>query len=321
MLVTNQTAQDYWFGPLHLLGGVGQELTVDDTSETSLYLLDDAVADALNNLYNAGKVTVSGAAAPFPRPTGTPQVLHGDGEPEGLVYAPQGSIYLRRDGTGANSVYTKTTGVTLNTGWQSYTTEPLGPGTTYRKTTSKAVNTTTAATDLLNGEIVLAGGVMGTTAQLRAVLWGDFQQDTGASQTLPQFQLVIGGTTMLDTGNGGGGWTTGATRVLWRVEIEALELGATNSQLWRMSGQLGPGDLTSRPSTYNAQAFITGLGTYACRPYGYGGETGPYLETFDGQTTSSLDMTTSKAFVFNVINVASNASYETRLLGAFIEIL
>ena len=53
MLVTNQTGQDYWFGPLHLTAGVGQTLTVDDTSATSLYLTNDVVADALNNLYNS----------------------------------------------------------------------------------------------------------------------------------------------------------------------------------------------------------------------------------------------------------------------------
>ncbi len=41
MLVTNQTGADYWFGPLHLPGGVGQTLTVDDTSATSLYLTND----------------------------------------------------------------------------------------------------------------------------------------------------------------------------------------------------------------------------------------------------------------------------------------
>lgn len=63
MLVTNQTAQDYWFGPLHLAAGSGQTLTVDDTSATSLYLTDDAVADAIDNLYVAGKITVSSAAA------------------------------------------------------------------------------------------------------------------------------------------------------------------------------------------------------------------------------------------------------------------
>ena len=87
MLVTNQTTQDYWFGPLHLLAGVGQTLTVDDTSDTSLYLTDDAVADAINNLYASGKVTVSGAAAPFPRPTGMPEVMHGDGSPVSALLA------------------------------------------------------------------------------------------------------------------------------------------------------------------------------------------------------------------------------------------
>ncbi|HSX22194.1 MAG TPA: hypothetical protein VLE97_05405 [Gaiellaceae bacterium] len=48
--VTNQTNEDYWFGPLHLAAGVGQTLSVDDTSDTSLYRSSDAVADALNNL-------------------------------------------------------------------------------------------------------------------------------------------------------------------------------------------------------------------------------------------------------------------------------
>jgi microcystin-dependent protein len=119
MIVTNQTSADIYFGPLHLAAGVGQTLTVDDTTATSLYLTDDGVADALNNAYNAGKVTVSGQAQPFPRPTGTPQLVHGTGNPEGIVYAPQGSVYMRRDGLQTNGgvIYMKTTGVTLSTGW------------------------------------------------------------------------------------------------------------------------------------------------------------------------------------------------------------
>ena len=121
MLVTNQSSSDIYFGPLHLAGGVGQTLTVDDTSATSLYLTDDAVADALNNAYNAGKITVSGEAQPFPRPTGVPQLLHGNGNPEGIVYAPQGSLYMRRDAGNATGLYVKTTGITLSTGWQAYT--------------------------------------------------------------------------------------------------------------------------------------------------------------------------------------------------------
>lgn len=119
MLVTNQTTVDYWFGPLHLPAGVGQTLTVDDTSATSLYLTNDSVADAINNLTASGKITVSSAAAPFPRPTGTPTLLHGDGSPEGSVFAPQGSIWMRRDGnlTNGGTIYVKLTGATINTGW------------------------------------------------------------------------------------------------------------------------------------------------------------------------------------------------------------
>lgn len=116
MLITNQTNQDYWFGPLHLPGGSGQTLTVDDTTATSLYLTNDDVADAINFLYAASpaKITVSGQALPFPRPTGTPGLLHGDGSPEGLVYASEGTLYLRRDNA---QLYQKATIVHLCTGW------------------------------------------------------------------------------------------------------------------------------------------------------------------------------------------------------------
>lgn len=46
-----------------------------------------------------------------------PETLHGDGSPEGLEYAPQGSLYLRRDGGDAWHLYVKTTAATLSTGW------------------------------------------------------------------------------------------------------------------------------------------------------------------------------------------------------------
>ena len=121
MIITNQTSVDYWFGPMHLPAGSGSTLNLDDTSDTALYLIDDAVAGQVNTLYQASPplILVTSSAAPFPRPTGTPDVLHGSGSPQGLVYAPQGSLYLRRDNPAANSLYVKTTGVTLNTGWKS----------------------------------------------------------------------------------------------------------------------------------------------------------------------------------------------------------
>jgi microcystin-dependent protein len=126
MTVTNQTTNDYWFGPLHLPAGVGQTLVVDVTSNVSLYLTDDTVADALNNLYVSGKIMVTNQPAPFPRATGVPQILHGDGSPDGRVFAPQGSAYMRRDNTGlTSSLYVKTTGITSSTGWQAISTEAI----------------------------------------------------------------------------------------------------------------------------------------------------------------------------------------------------
>ena len=119
MIITNMTDVDYWFGPMHLPAGSGTStLTLDDTTDTSLYLLNDEVADAVNTLYLSTNITVSAPALPFPRATGIPSLLHGDGSPEGMVYAPAGSLYMRRDSTqAATGLYTKTTGVTENTGW------------------------------------------------------------------------------------------------------------------------------------------------------------------------------------------------------------
>jgi microcystin-dependent protein len=119
MLVTNQTTVDIYFGPLHLGAGIGTTLTVDDTSATSLYLTDDSVAEALNNAAKAGIIAVSGQAQPFPRPTGTPALLHGYGDPEGLAFAPQGSVFMRRDTSATNGggLYVKSTDVTSSTGW------------------------------------------------------------------------------------------------------------------------------------------------------------------------------------------------------------
>lgn len=114
MHVTNLTSQDYWFGPLHL--PASGAIDVDDTDDTSLYLNDDSVADAINTLYASNKIQVTGYALPFPRATGTPEVLHGDGSPEGVVFAGQGSVFLRRD---SGSIYTKKTGIHVNTGWAS----------------------------------------------------------------------------------------------------------------------------------------------------------------------------------------------------------
>ena len=122
MVITNLTKDDYWFGPLRLPGGIGETLIVDDTSATSLYLNDDTVADAIATLAGGPtpKITVTSVASGtlFPRPAGVPQVLHGDGSPQGLTFAAEGSLYLRRDAPTVTSyLYLKTTGISFNTGW------------------------------------------------------------------------------------------------------------------------------------------------------------------------------------------------------------
>ncbi len=121
MTITNQTANEYSFGPYQLVGGVGQTVTIDTTTNASLYLTDDSFADIVNALYALGYITVSNQPTPFPRVTGVPQLLHGDGSPEGVVFATQGSAFMRRDNSGAgNALYAKTTGPSLSTGWQAF---------------------------------------------------------------------------------------------------------------------------------------------------------------------------------------------------------
>ena len=44
----------------------------------------------------------------------------GEGDPEGVVYAPQSATYHRTDGTAGSLVYVKETDGSLNTGWTAF---------------------------------------------------------------------------------------------------------------------------------------------------------------------------------------------------------
>jgi len=156
MNITNLTSQDYWFGPLHLPANA-VNFFVDDVASTSLYLTDDSVADAINFLYAQVpvKITVTGQALPFPRPTGKPDLVHGDGSPEGLVYASEGTLYVRRDRSG---IYKKSTIVHLNTGWDLVgDLDPLRPS-------AATVNSASIARANANADLAAL-----TTAQLTFV--------------------------------------------------------------------------------------------------------------------------------------------------------
>jgi hypothetical protein len=302
MVVTNQTTTDYWFGPLHLNAGVGQTLVVDDRTDTSLYLYDDEVADPLNNLFLAGKITVSGAASPFPRPTGEAEVLRGDGSPEGRLFAPQGSGYLRRDTTGAaNAFYVKTTGVEVGTGWDSIASELVGSITgTYDLVSS------TAETSLISG--LAASSTTGfripaktipVDGAMRLTLVGDYLNSTGANQTCT-LRIKFGGTVFY--GDAVGSIASNATRHPARIEFVLANLNATNSNL--LMGE-APAWGGGAPAAGSIAGSYGGIGDARLVTSG--------IQTIDTTLDQYLDVT--------AVHSANSPSLSIRRLAAFAELL
>lgn len=196
--------------------------------------------------------------------------------------------------------------------WREISRNLVGANT-YRKTTSKAVNTTVAATDLLNGEITIAPNFMGVNGLLRLTAIGDWLQNSGGAVNGPRFQLVFGGTTIFDT-NAVANAATGASRGGWRIVVEIFNAGVTNVQncFFLLNGESGIG------WTASARAgFATGLGQFL----GGAGASGDNTMSAQGYNTAAIDTTASKALVLNVINGSASASYETRLTSALVEVV
>lgn len=209
-----------------------------------------------------------------------------------ITGTPSSSTYLRGDGA-----------------WATVAAGPV----TYRKATTKAVNSTTSATDLLNGEITIAAGVMGTTGVVRVTIWGDWVNNIGSIQAPPRFQVLFGGTTLIDTGTSGT-VTSGAGRRPWNIDFIIANQNANNVQSSRITGYLGC--VPSGTDVFNA--FTTGTGIYS-ESNAAASYTGAWIQGLG--TPGALDTTSSKALLFNVINGNSGANYETRLQGALIEVI
>ncbi len=300
--MTNQTNQDYWFGPLHLTAGVGQTLTVDDTSATSLVLTSDAVADALNNLYNSGKITVSGQAQPFPRPTGVPQLLHGDGSPEGGVFASQGSLYMRRDTTGAsNALYAKTSGVTISTGWEVFVGGIVGRTTG----TYDLVNSTTESS-LISGAAAsgtsgfrIPANTLGLNGAVRLTLVGDYLNNSGAGQSCT-IRIKFGGTAFY--GDLVTGIAANANRYPVPLTVVVANLNATNSNL--LQG-IAPSSGGGAPTTGSVAGLIGAI-THG---------------RFVTSSVQAINTTVDQYLDVTATHGAANANLSIRRHAAFAELL
>ena len=195
----------------------------------------------------------------------------------------------------------------------SFVTSPTAP---YRKVTAKAVNTSVAEADLLNGEITVAANAIGANGMLRLTARGDWLQNTGVAADVPRFKLKLGATTLLDIGPSGANVAgTGAARNPWSIDIRIQNLGATNSQWASLSGLL----VHANSGTAAATAPTVGEGGINTLQ---ATNTPAYLRTsLEAAATGAVDTTVAQALSLTVINAVSNANYETKLYHALVEIL
>lgn len=192
-----------------------------------------------------------------------------------------------------------------------------GVGLNYPKATSKTVNTTTSATDLLNGEITIAAGAIGTTGTLRFTATGDYLNNSGGSVALPRFQLVFGGTTLIDTGVGGTmAVTAGTGRGRWKVTASVAAANATNAQSTDFSLEIAVGTAFA---TADGGGFTTGQGFY--QDFTSGGSHSGLAAAWGANPATAVDTTAPCALLLNVINGSANAAYETKLFAALAEII
>lgn len=184
--------------------------------------------------------------------------------------------------------------------------------TTQKKTAITTVNTTVAATDLLAGGITIGAGALGTTGVARLTAWGDSLQNSGGAAAPPRFQLLLGGTVILDTGVSGT-LNAGTERGSWRMEALISAQASTAAQYVDFLMTFAPGH---QFATQTTNVFTTGNGVYE-------GDTGVVngIIVGKGGAAATKDSTAALAVVLNVINGSASASYETKNFGALLEIL
>jgi hypothetical protein len=190
--------------------------------------------------------------------------------------------------------------------------------TSYRKTTAKAVTNTVTETDLLNGEIQVAGNVLGTTGVMRLTASGDWVNNSGGAADVPRFKLKLGAgppTVILDSSVMGATIAAAsASRFGWKIVAETANLGATNSQWTDVRIDLS---FSASSTAASVAAFATGEGNYQAV---YTGSQKGYAIGVAGNT-SAIDTTAAMNVILSVINPTASATCETKLYRALVEII
>jgi hypothetical protein len=164
----------------------------------------------------------------------------------------------------------------------------------FRKNTVQDVVSTTAPTDLLNGEITIPAETMGVNSTLWAHLKGDFLFNGQATPQPFVLEVKFGGVSFIKGSTFA--WANAASRGPWELYLEITNDGAANSQDIHGWIMIGP------------QAALTtgvgGLGTGASK-----------VDTFLNSGLAA-DTTSGCPLVVDVTNPFSNATCSFRLKTA-----
>lgn len=195
-----------------------------------------------------------------------------------------------------------------------------GGATTYRKVTSKTVSGTVTETDLLNGEITLAAGVLGTTKIATIDLWGDYKQNIANNTALPVLKLKLGSTVLFQ-------WqpflslvqsASSTNRYGWSYRAIIANANAANAQTATISGMwAGTTSSTGSPGA-NGTSIATGEG---CHSVVYTAGGGSALEYLSGYNTAAVDTTSAQALTLTATNGTASTPYDITLDGCLVTVL
>ena len=180
---------------------------------------------------------------------------------------------------------------------------------TYRKNKPLQVVNTVTETDLLNSEIKIGAGVLGTSGVLRLTAWGDAINNSGVGQNFPRWKAKLGGTTLIDSGLTNQ-WSTSASRLMWRVSLEIVNIGVANSQWVTLIQEQAGANI---PVTAAAGA-TTGEGNVNVQTVI---NQGRLVEA----NSSTVDTTVAQPLAYTVTLPVANAAVDWTLKAAVVEII